>query len=62
MNLQTTVAELALRTAFDGAPELATVFEAHLPAGIAEGLRSKFVLRAENGRWQFSQALGSSDT
>jgi len=33
------VAEFALRTAFDAAPELARVFEVHLPAGIAEGLR-----------------------
>ena len=33
------VATFALRTAFDAAPELAGVFEVHLPAAIAEGLR-----------------------
>ena len=33
------VAKFALRNAFEAAPELARVFEVHLPAGIAEGLR-----------------------
>jgi hypothetical protein len=30
--------KFALGAAFDAAPELARVFEVHLPAGIAEGL------------------------